>query len=161
LAVGVPDEDVDGYENAGFVNIMYGSNSGISSTRQASLALNGPQDALDDYDYFGRALTAADFNDDGLDELAVGAPVDNAGQGTVTVYRGAAGGLSGTNYQYLTSVRGDDVGGVAVAAGDFDEDGVIDLVCSQIENFEPSYVMGIEGRDPGGLTSSGGFKVMY
>lgn len=160
LVVGVPDENVDGYADAGFVNIMYGSNAGISPTRQSSLALNGPQaDSLGENEYFGRVLTVGDFNDNGYDDLAVGAPGDNSRHGTVTVYYSSSSGVSGSNYQYWTTADGDELGGEALAAGDFDEDGLTDLVCSHIQVFNDPYVLGIEGRDPGGLTTSGGFKV--
>lgn len=32
LAVGVPDEDINGKANAGSVNILYGSSAGLSAT---------------------------------------------------------------------------------------------------------------------------------
>ena len=60
LAVGVPDEDLSGTDE-GYVNVVYGSSSGLTSTGSHGLQ-QGPGDLgnlpgwPEDYDYFGSAL---------------------------------------------------------------------------------------------------------
>lgn len=79
LAIGVPFEDIAGgkggmIQDAGGVNIIYGSAGGLSSGA-------GPGDQFIGYaktnGRAGTALAAGDFNDDGFSDLAVGAPFDD------------------------------------------------------------------------------------
>ena len=157
LAVGVPDENVDGFDYAGFVNVYFGSSTGLSATRAFSLALNGPQaDTLEYNQFFGQTLMIGDFNDNGIDDLAVGAP----GDVSVTVYYGTSGGLSNSSYQYWTQAHFPIAErlGRNLAAGDFDEDGIDDLGVGQ-PDVEGGNVIGMEGT-PAGLTRVGGFNVL-
>ncbi|MBL8958123.1 MAG: FG-GAP repeat protein [Myxococcaceae bacterium] len=94
-------------------------------------------------DLFGASLAVGDFNDDGVDDLAVGAPREsvgvNAAAGAVYVYFGYANrkdnphhGLKPTQVitQGNTGAGGDEAGdwfGAALTAGDFDRDGDDDL----------------------------------
>jgi hypothetical protein len=84
---------------------------------------------------FGAAVVVADFNKDGFADVAVGAPADKVGtiaSGTVTIFNGSANGLSSTGKR-LTQANisaGDEAGdrfGAALAAGDFNKDGYVDL----------------------------------
>ena len=83
----------------------------------------------------GTATVSADFDGDGIDDLAVGAPggTDASGSqypGTVHLYRGGESGLV-FEYQLPQSIVGtEDINarfGDALATGDFDGDGNIDL----------------------------------
>jgi hypothetical protein len=88
---------------------------------------------------FGQALAAADFNRDGYDDLAVGAPFEDVGDvadaGVVYVFYGSALGLgAGTTTILHRDVAGvQDVAeahdhfGAALAAGDFDGDQLAEL----------------------------------
>jgi hypothetical protein len=77
----------------------------------------------------------ADFNNDGADDLAVGAPFEDVGSigdaGAVSVIYGSASGLTGAGGQLFTQVGSapetDDHFGQALAGGDFDNDGAADL----------------------------------
>ncbi len=167
LAVGVSHESVDVSANsvydAGAVNILYGSASGLTTTGNQVLhqATPGVPETPERADEFGTALAAGDFNGDGRDDLAVGAPgenVDGANQtGTVTVFHGTRTGLSGTGSQdwnqATSGVEGDPEGGeqlgAALAAGDFNGDGEADLA------------MGTPGESIGGEAWVGSVNVLY
>jgi cytolysin (calcineurin-like family phosphatase) len=143
LAVGAPQEDVDGKNDAGLVHVVYGSPVlGLTAKKeQWSQDSPGIKGAVEDNDQFGYALAIGDFDCDGYDDLAVGVPKedlegnskDNAG--LVNVIYGSAGGLTASGDQEWTqdndgapgAVESDDHYGWALAAGDFDGDGCDDL----------------------------------
>jgi hypothetical protein len=142
LAVGVPYEDVGspGVVNAGAVNVLYGSASGITSSGSnywhQDVASIGS--ITEDDDRFGFALTAGDFDGDGYTDLAVGVPYEHwneADTGIVQVLYGTASGLTATGDQlWRQDISGiadveeaDDRFGYALAAGNFDGDGYLDL----------------------------------
>jgi hypothetical protein len=85
---------------------------------------------VEEGDEFGSSLAAGDFNNDGFDDLAAGAPFEAVGSaggaGAVSVIPGSAGGLTATGGQLFTQnspgVPGvaeafDQFGGVAFNAG--------------------------------------------
>ena len=98
------------------------------------------------------ASAGADFDNDGVTDLAVGVPGENNGAGAVNVLYGASGGgLSGTGAQVFLNI-GDDIGGnlgTALAAGDFDNDGFADLA------------VGAPFRNVGGDAAAGVVGVLY
>lgn len=173
LAVGVPFEDltVDGdvRTDAGAVNIIYGSSTGLSATGPVpaqffSQTSTGVPEVSEDGDNFGKSLASGDFNGDGFSDLAVGIPNEDyiimnpyfihevRDAGAVVVIFGSASGLDpdgALDAQLLTEqtffphsyrcFNGDsecfssndindyDRFGTSLAWGDFNDDGIGDL----------------------------------
>jgi FG-GAP repeat len=138
LVVGVPGEDIGGTANAGVVDVIYGSESGLPDgpRQQLTQALPEPGDG------FGTAVVTGDFNGDILTDLAVGAPGENIGAiadaGAVEVFYGSGGviGLSATPDQLLRQGAGGMAGtaeagdrfGSALGTADFDGNDADNLV---------------------------------
>ncbi|MFC3983305.1 FG-GAP and VCBS repeat-containing protein [Streptosporangium jomthongense] len=108
---------------------------GVKGHRPYTLTKETPwiaQDALST-DEFGATVAAGDFDGDGRDEVAVGAPGDGgqrSGAGSVTILDLAAR-QAGAYTQESPNVKGSaekwDHFGAALAVGDFDADGRDDL----------------------------------
>ncbi len=133
LAIGVPGEN----GNAGAVNVIYGGPGGLASTgsqiwRQGSGGIAGQ---ANEGDNFGRALAAGDFNKDGFEDLAIGVDGEDNDTGAVNVIYGGPDGLAAPGDQVwgqnsagiLSLPEEDEFFGFALAAGDFNDDGLADL----------------------------------
>ena len=81
LAIGVPQEDIGSITDAGGVNVIYGSSSGLiasfsgTAQRADQFWSQNSADVLDSSeveDGFGSSLASGDFNGDGIDDLAIG-----------------------------------------------------------------------------------------
>ena len=166
LAGGASGEDVGGVRDAGAVSVLYGAAGGLTTAGGRLFTQVGS--AAEEQDWFGWALAAGDFNRDGFADLAVGAPYETVGSafaaGAVSVLYGSAGGLATSGGRLFTqvgsAVEGDDQFGSALAAGDFNHDGFVDLAAGA-----PGETVGSAGGAgavsvlPGsatGLTATGG-----
>ena len=128
LATGAQFEDASGYDHAGMVVVSYGSQYGIKrSGAQALLQSDG--DALEAGALFGAAVASGDFDDDGYDDLAIGAPLadvdaSHTNTGYVFVYAGGPSGLSYWHYLWQPGGGGtaesNDRFGASLCAGNFD-----------------------------------------
>lgn len=141
LAVGASGEDIGAVANAGAVNIIYASASGLAGANntiwyQGQAGISDNPEATDN---FGSAVAAGDFNNDGFVDLAIGVTGEDIGPfanaGAVHLIYGSAGGLSSVGnriwYQGLEGLPGtleaDDNFGTSLVAGDFNNDGYADL----------------------------------
>ena len=161
VAVSAPGEDFSGMHEAGAVTVLPGTAAGPAAGQAYELTslLVHPHA---DNDEFGTSLAAADFNGDGFDDLAVGAPGTNA----LMVFPGSANGLDKTagvmwDQDILPGESGNfpDEFGRTLATGDVNADGFDDLaVGAPQDNEDRGYASGsvtmVYGSDQG-LTEVG------
>lgn len=163
LAVGVPFEDIGLICDSGAVNVIYGSSNGLMPANSDIWQQNssGVMDSVGHRDNFGFSLAAADFNNDGLDDLAIGVPNEDIGTvadaGAVNVLLGSYVGLTPTGnqiwYESQTGVGGrtfrGDRFGYCISSGDFNGDGAFDLL------------VGIPFKPVGNAKDAGAVRVLY
>ncbi len=142
LVAPAPNDNVGNGEHAGSLWIAYGGPHGASSSNRhqhftESSIGHGATSATGDN--FGWVTAWGDFNHDGYDDLAIGAPNTTvAGQsaaGEVVVLYGTPHGLDTTGAQVFTEATPglgstpalNDYFGLGLAAGDFNHDGYADL----------------------------------
>jgi hypothetical protein len=160
--VGAPSEDVGAAVNGGSVNVLYGSAAGLSATGNQQFTEDTPGVAgvTEGDDHFGHLLASGDFNNDNRADLAVAALFEDVGAildaGAVTVLYGSASGLTATGSQQLTqdtagvpgAAETEDAFGEALAAGDFNGNGVDDLG------------VGVPSEDVGAVLNGGAVNVL-
>jgi hypothetical protein len=166
LAIGAPNrirriegETSGSYVGVGEVFMLYGSVDGVHSHgyRIYALGLPGEPDLFDHYgDRLGASLAAADFDQNGHDDLVVGAPGYNDEAGTIVIFyqfydENSFDTLLRTDRwdQAMPDVDGHpetpDRFGESLAIGDIDGNG------------SPDLVVGVPGED----LSSGAIHVFY
>jgi hypothetical protein len=81
LAVAAAYATVDGVMSAGMVSILYGTDSGLTSAGSQTFSQNteGMPNEAEEFDHFGGAIAAGDFNGDGFSDLANSAPHETSG----------------------------------------------------------------------------------
>lgn len=138
ICVGATDADVGGADS-GSVYVFFGSSTFSSrdlgqSGVTADITIVGPAP----YDQLGYTLAVGDLNDDGTDDLVVGAPHESASgtltNGRVYVFFGgsnladldlSSGGPADATFNGATVL---DTFGLSLATGDVNDDGVADLL---------------------------------
>ena len=178
LAVGIPFEDYAGHENAGAVQVHYGSSGGLhSGDRFFTESTSGIAGDVETGDGFGWSLACGDFDADGLDDLAIGIPNEEWGdaapfcfdpslcpvqQGMVVIVPGAAGGLDFPASTHLDQdvdgmegvANSSDELGWSLAAADFNHDGFDDLAIGVPgEDDDDGYVQIVFGSSSGVVTA--------
>ena len=174
LAVSSSYEDVGAIENAGAVDVIYGTASGLSGARAQRWTQDSPGilDQSEDSDILGvgdgQNMATGDLNGDGYDDLVIGAGWEEInGQGIaggVNVIYGSPTGLTATGNQHWSqdspgildqSESIDFFGGYDNSVGDFNADGYDDMASgASFENNFTGAVNVIYGS-AGGLTSAG------
>jgi hypothetical protein len=163
LAIGVPGDEVNGNDDAGGIAIFFGSSSGLISGANQQLNLSFDEMPFDDAsgDQFGAALASGDFDNDGIDDLAIGVPGQgddpDDGAGAVVVIFGTSVGLDSFSSIGLTQATpgisgvpgAGDRFGASLAAGHFDDDNFADLA------------IGAPGEDVVGVADAGAVHVIH
>lgn len=156
LVVGTPGED----DNSGELRVLYGSARGLQVVgvgappeKWIRRGLPGVEGTRRLDDRFGDVLAAGDFNNDGYDDIAVGAPgffsanPDRYAEGSVSVFYGSVTGIQfngqggpddqfwkqGLNGLQGVSQRHDHFGN-ALTVADFNRDGFADLAIGIVSN---------------------------
>ncbi len=145
LAIGAPGKALGPGQNAGAVFVYTGTGDGLRPLEVLDQSGLG----LDEFgDRFGETLLAADFNDDGFCDLVVGAPGERFGPGlpagVVYLFLGTENGLQPIQVIDQSGLGANEPGdrfGEALAAGDFDDDGFIELAIGA-----PGEAPGLEPR---------------
>jgi hypothetical protein len=162
LAVGVPGEDPGDMSSAGAVNVLLGSATGLTVDgnqlwSQDSPGVVGGSEAGD---LFGSVLASGDFNGDGYDDVAIGAPGEDVGDiasaGALNVLLGSATGLTDVGNQFwsqnnvdvLDQAEAGDRFGDGLASGDFNGDAFDDLA------------IGVPSEDVGAIANAGAVNVL-
>ena len=161
LAIGAPGDTRNGVK-MGAIHVLYGQPSGLSveyadryTQDSAGIVAIGQAG-----DKWGASLMGGDFDGDGRTDLAIGVPGDTpAGvkAGIVAVLYGQGSGLEPAGsqrwFQDKDGIQGDgesgDLLGAAVAVGDFDGDGYVDLA------------IGVPGEGQNGLDKVGALHAIY
>ncbi|MGP4091676.1 FG-GAP repeat domain-containing protein, partial [Streptomyces sp. KR55] len=145
---------VSGKEWAGQLVVLYGTSTGVSSAKRATISQNttGTPGSAESGDGFGAETAYADFNGDGYDDVAVGSPGEDVGSdkdgGGLAILWGSASGITGKGVTVADPApTSHDYWGKNLAAGDFDGDGRADLAVGS--NTATIYVL------KGGFSSSG------
>lgn len=127
VAVGIPGHDIGGVTDAGMVLVYKGTNDRLVYWRTLGQTLVGGQNEAGDQ--FGDTLAVGDFNGDGLDDLAVGAPredvlsngVNVPNSGAVFLFLGSTDGPVAdrilTQIDVGATDESGDLFGIALAAG--------------------------------------------
>ncbi|MFE9020456.1 FG-GAP and VCBS repeat-containing protein [Streptomyces sp. NPDC007808] len=133
-----PLAKVAGRSNAGNIAVVYGTASGLDTTKRQIISQDttGIPGVPESGDYFGDRVTTGDLDGDGYTDIVVGVHAEQIGStgdsGVLTVLWGGATGIkSGTDISSPLPENRYELGW-SVAAGDFDGDGATDLAAVNI-----------------------------
>ena len=159
LILGALGANPGGRWDAGEVYVYFGQRAELSSPLVVSTTADVTIEGVDEYDEAGYALASGDVDGDGIDDVIINAvwadPGGRVYAGEVYVVYGSSG-LAGTvvlstttDVLILEGVDAVDWAGQALASGDFDADGYVDVI------------MGASWADPDGRNEAGEVYVFY
>lgn len=149
LVVGSPGEDIGAFTDTGSITVLPGSSTGVTGTGSKEYDLNtaGVPGTSANGDQFGWSQVSGDFNGDGYPDVAVSANALDIGgytnSGGIWIFYGSATGLRTDNITMITEANLDQTDGIGYASafigevmtsGDFDGDGIDDLVTGVFGN---------------------------
>jgi len=150
---------------SGAVVVYFGRIDGTLDTIAPRRLTQIPGSGFEELDQHGFALAAGDFDGDGFDDLAVGAPGEALGATTATgavfVYPGSSSGPLQDNFLLFTqatvgipeTAEPNDNFGATLASGDFDQDEFDDLaIAAPGETLEGQTAAGWVVAIPGSAT---------
>ena len=123
VAIGAPDEDLEGQTNAGATYVYFGSAAGLDQGSEIKARLIDVRA----YDYYGYSVSGAgDVDGDGYDDLLVGALFGS--EGDAFVHYGAPGGMDPVRHATLLATGSGPTDTTGVAGGhDVNGDGFDDV----------------------------------
>ena len=144
LVVGAPFDDTGG-TNRGAVYVLFMDTNGtVKSSKKIAANTSGFNISLTDSDRFGISVAAVgDLDDDGVEDIAVGADLDDTGgtnRGTIYVLLMNSDGTVKSTQQIADNTGGfsvtltdvDQFGFSVAGMGDLDNDGVEDIVVGAV-----------------------------
>jgi hypothetical protein len=165
LAVGAPGEDVGSISDAGAVNVIFGTPSGLSSTGNQIWDQDETNvgDSCEAGDRFGTALAVGNFGGAGTrSDLAVGIPGEELGtgvvdSGAVQAFYGIDAGLTTDNQQIFDQDFPAEVDGARESGDLFGST----LAAGQLSSGQADLAIGAPGEDSGSIVDSGAVNVIY
>ena len=135
--------------------ILYGSSTGLTTMRSTAFDRTAIQPDGEYGSGLSYDLAAGDFNGDGFDDVAAGAPWEKNNSGAFGVLYGSAAGVTDAGAAWITQdspdvpggTENEDLFGWSLAAGDFNGDGRAELA------------VGSPGEAIGSLRDAGGVIV--
>jgi len=168
LAIGGRGEDTGSSWNAGVGFYMINDGTGLDGDTGYLFQAGGTN--AESSDQAGKSIALGDFDCDGFDDVALGAPYEDWGSisdaGAITIHYsgGGAPGSAGSdvliqNGGVATSTEVGDRFGSSLAVGDFDGDGCDDLAVGSPEedwgSTQSTGVLVVLYGDPSGISTSG------
>ena len=157
LVIGAPDEDIGAATDAGIVQILNGTASGLTGAGSQIWSQNsvGVADTAEAGDRFGSSLAMGNLGGSGLVDLAVGVPEEDIGAvkdaGIVHVLLGSPTGLTATGSS-LWSQNSTSIADNAEAGDGFGASLAIGNVCgTNVEDL----IVGIPGENIGAADNAG------
>jgi FG-GAP repeat len=163
LAIGAVEESVGEAIDAGAVNVLYGSSSGLLPFGDQIWTQDseGVKGTAEEIDLFGYSLAAANFGKSGKADLAIGVLFQDVGSaffaGAVNVLYGSSSGLTAGGNQLWTQ----NSPGIADKSEAVDEFGLSLAAGNLGKSAQADLAIGVPVEGVGGSSGAGAVNVIY